>query len=40
MKLENLSPEEIVKLELTTGVQIVYEIDTSGQVTDKKILKD
>ena len=36
--LENLSEEEIVKVELGTGVPIVYEIDLQGQVTDKIIL--
>jgi 2,3-bisphosphoglycerate-dependent phosphoglycerate mutase len=38
MKLESLSPEEVTKLELATGVPIVYNIDSSGQVTDKAIL--
>jgi 2,3-bisphosphoglycerate-dependent phosphoglycerate mutase len=38
MKLENLSPEAVTKLELATGVPIVYEIDSSGQVTAKVIL--
>ena len=37
-ELENLSEEEIVKVELGTGVPIVYEIDLQGQVTDKIIL--
>jgi 2,3-bisphosphoglycerate-dependent phosphoglycerate mutase len=36
--LENLSAEEIVKVELGTGVPIVYDIDANGQVTDKVIL--
>ena len=40
MKLENLSPAEVTKLELATGVPIVYDIDSSGQVTDKVILAD
>lgn len=40
MKLENLSPEEVTKLELVTGVPIVYEIDTTGQMANKKILND
>jgi 2,3-bisphosphoglycerate-dependent phosphoglycerate mutase len=38
MKLENLSPAAVTELELATGVPIVYEIDPSGQVTDKVIL--
>lgn len=37
-QLENLSEEEIVKVELGTAVPIVYEIDANGQVTDKIIL--
>jgi len=36
--LENLSEEEIVKVELGTAVPIVYDIDANGQVTDKIIL--
>ncbi len=36
--LENLSEAEIVKVELGTGVPIVYDIDSKGQVTDKVIL--
>ena len=37
-QLENLSEEEIVKVELGTGIPIVYDIDSQGQVTDKVIL--
>ncbi|OLP19942.1 phosphoglycerate mutase [Leptolyngbya sp. 'hensonii'] len=37
-QLENLSEEEIVKVELGTAIPIVYEIDGEGQVTDKVIL--
>jgi 2,3-bisphosphoglycerate-dependent phosphoglycerate mutase len=37
-QLENLSEEEIVKVELGTAVPIVYNIDSYGQVTDKLIL--
>jgi 2,3-bisphosphoglycerate-dependent phosphoglycerate mutase len=36
--LENLSEEAIVKVELGTGIPIVYDIDATGQVTDKVIL--
>ena len=36
--LENLSEAEIVKVELGTGVPLVYDIDAQGQVTDKVIL--
>lgn len=38
MKLENLSPEKVTKLELPTGIPIVYAINSSSQVTDKVIL--
>ena len=40
MKLENLSPEEVTKLELITGVPIVYEMNAAGEATGKKILND
>ncbi len=39
MELENISEADIPNLELGTGVPLVYEIDTEGKVTDKKILK-
>jgi 2,3-bisphosphoglycerate-dependent phosphoglycerate mutase len=39
MELENISEEDIPKLELGTGVPIVYEVGSDGKVTDKKILK-
>lgn len=38
MELDQLSPDEVVKLELATGVPIVYEIDTAGAVVKKEIL--
>lgn len=38
MKLENLSPDEITQLELATGVPIMYEINSTGEVTQKVIL--
>jgi 2,3-bisphosphoglycerate-dependent phosphoglycerate mutase len=38
MKLDNLSEEEVPKLELTTGVPIVYNLDESCQVIKKTIL--
>ncbi len=38
MQLDQLSAEEIVKLEIPTGVPIVYEVDTNGKVISKKIL--
>ncbi len=36
--LEDLSDDEIVKVELGTGVPIVYEIGSNGQVADKVVL--
>ncbi|CAO1617032.1 unnamed protein product [Parajaminaea phylloscopi] len=36
--LEQLTPEETLKLELATGVPLVYQIDSNGKVVDKKIL--
>jgi 2,3-bisphosphoglycerate-dependent phosphoglycerate mutase len=38
MYLDDLSPDEVVKLELATGVPLVYDIDTAGQVVTKQIL--
>ncbi|MBE9167390.1 2,3-bisphosphoglycerate-dependent phosphoglycerate mutase [Pleurocapsales cyanobacterium LEGE 06147] len=40
MYLDNLSPEEVPQLELKTGIPIVYDIDSEGQVTAKVILDD
>ena len=37
MYLENLSPEEIVKVEIPTGTPIVYELDKEGKVINKEI---
>jgi len=37
-QLENLSEEEIVKVELGTAIPIVYEVNAQGDVTDKVIL--
>ncbi len=40
MKLEGLSPEQVVGLELATGVPIVYEVDgRDGRMLSKKILE-
>lgn len=36
--IENLSPEEIVRVELGTGIPIVYDVDDQCRVTDKVIL--
>jgi 2,3-bisphosphoglycerate-dependent phosphoglycerate mutase len=38
MLLEDLSPEEVVKLELGTGVPIVYDLNENMSIIDKKIL--
>ena len=38
MQLDKLSPEEVVKLEIPTGVPIIYEKDAAGKVISKKIL--
>ncbi|MGH1352915.1 MAG: 2,3-bisphosphoglycerate-dependent phosphoglycerate mutase [Methyloligellaceae bacterium] len=38
MKLENLSPEEILKRELNTGVPIIYKFNDDGSVASHKDL--
>ena len=38
MKLDNLSGEEVVALELATGVPLVYDLDEAGQVLSKQTL--
>lgn len=38
MALEQLSPEEIVKVELPTGAPYLYELDNEGKVLAKKTL--
>lgn len=35
MKLEGLSKEEVLELNLDTGVPVIYEMDTSGKVVKK-----
>ena len=37
--LEKLSSDEIVKVEVPTGVPIVYKLDASCQLLDKKVLE-
>lgn len=37
MYIENLSPEEIVKVEIPTGTPIVYELDENGKLLNKEI---
>jgi len=39
MELDQLSKEEILQLNLTTGVPIVYDIDSTGKVLKKNILE-
>jgi 2,3-bisphosphoglycerate-dependent phosphoglycerate mutase len=39
MDLDHLSEEEVPKLELATGVPIVYDINPEGKVTNKAILE-
>ena len=38
MKLEQLSPQEIVKREIATGVPIIYRLTEIGEVADKREL--
>jgi 2,3-bisphosphoglycerate-dependent phosphoglycerate mutase len=38
MMLDKLSGEEVVNLELATGIPVVYELSTSGEVLSKKVL--
>ena len=38
MKLENLTPEEILKRELATGVPIVYRLNADGTIASRKDL--
>ena len=37
MGLENLSPNEVIALEIATGVPLVYTLDADGKVTDKRV---
>lgn len=38
MQLDKLTPEEILEVNLETGVPLVYELTTTGEVVSKKIL--
>jgi 2,3-bisphosphoglycerate-dependent phosphoglycerate mutase len=40
MHLENLNEQEVLKLELSTGVPIVYEVNAEGQPVHKIILEE
>jgi 2,3-bisphosphoglycerate-dependent phosphoglycerate mutase len=39
MSLEKMTGDEIVKLELATGVPRVYELDADGNVTSMTVLE-
>ncbi len=39
MKLDGLTPEQVVGLEIGTGVPIVYELDQDGRVKSKRVLE-
>ena len=38
MRLDQLTPEQVLKVELGTGVPIVYRLDTEGRVEEKRLL--
>ena len=38
MRLDQLTPEQVLKVELGTGVPIVYRLDTEGRVEEKRAL--
>jgi 2,3-bisphosphoglycerate-dependent phosphoglycerate mutase len=38
MKLDSLSPDEVVALEVATGIPYVFELDTEGRVLSRKVL--
>ncbi|MEM4408157.1 MAG: 2,3-bisphosphoglycerate-dependent phosphoglycerate mutase [Candidatus Caldarchaeum sp.] len=40
MKLENLSPEDMLNLNLATGVPYIYEMDRDGKVLNKRVLEE
>lgn len=39
MELDGLTPEQVVALEIATGVPLVYTLDAEGRVTGKQILE-
>ena len=39
MWLEKLSPEQVLKLELETGVPILYELDEEGNIVHREVLE-
>ena len=40
MKLEGLTPEEILEVNIPTGVPLVYKIDAGMRVIEKRYLGD
>jgi bisphosphoglycerate-dependent phosphoglycerate mutase len=38
MRLEGLSPEQILDVNIDTGVPYIYDMDAAGAVTGKEIL--
>jgi 2,3-bisphosphoglycerate-dependent phosphoglycerate mutase len=38
MRLDDLGPDEVVTVELATGVPLVYDLDASGRLTGKRVL--
>ena len=40
MKFENLTPEEIIKVNIPTGVPLVYTFDENFNVLDKHYIGD
>lgn len=40
MALEGLSPEEILKREIATGVPIIYKLNANGTIASSKVLED
>lgn len=38
--LENISDKDICKVEIATGIPIVYDLDNDGSIIDKKIIAD
>ena len=40
MKLEGLTPDEILKVNIPTGIPLVYTLDTDFNVVDKRYIGD
>ncbi|MGL1213319.1 hypothetical protein ACSTK9_23550, partial [Vibrio parahaemolyticus] len=38
MKLDQLTGEQVIELNLETGVPLVYQLNADGAVLDKKVL--